>query len=187
MLEGNMNFYKIFAIALLSVGTISCSSCAKKNPDPVVVTVDASPPDAGAPDVAPKPDLTIKGDKWEFTVPSEGWKPMENSPPHSNGYLNADKKNLILVINEPFTGSFDEYALGSIRAMRLSGVQIVSAKSVEVNGTKFVLVESSKDGIRVWAWVTTKDGRGFGFTCGGPEDVNQHDLCFGVANTFKIN
>lgn len=195
-----MNFKTIISIALLSIGTISCTSCAKKVPDPVVVDAQPPiPPDAGAPDVdagapdaapdatPPKPNFTVRGEKWELTFPFAGWMELAEPPQHTVGYLNSEKKNLVIVVAEPHKGTFDEYALESIRAMRASGSKILSAKQVEVNATNFVLVESIVDNVQIWSWVTVKDGQGIGLSCGGPAEFNHHDLCFGLANTFKLN
>ncbi len=180
----------ILAIMLVAIGTVSCSSCTK----------ETTTPDAGSPPVPsssttvtpepPKPvpgPVTIKEGKWEFTFPTDGWKRVENPPPHSIAFINQEVKNITIMVDEEFTGTYDEYALNAIRGIRAAGATVASAKQVEINGTKFVLVDSSKDGMRVWLWVTLKGGRGNALSCGGGDTTSTHDLCFGIANTLKIN
>jgi len=179
----------IATITLLTIGTVSCTSCAKKVPAPVVVgpSVDAGS-DAQTPvDAAVPGPMVIKENKWEFTLPSSDWKKMDGAPEHTVAFVNESAKNIVLMVNEPFTGSFDEYALTALRSVRAAGAVIASAKQVEVNGHNFVLVESSKNNTRVWMWVSVLDGQGYAFSCGGADDAAQQALCLSVAGTLKIN
>ena len=46
---------------------------------------------------------------------------------------------------------------------------------------------SMESSIRVFMWLTVDKGYGYIFSCGGPSDVNQTDLCTGISTTVKIN
>lgn len=182
----------LVAVGLVAIGVTACSSCANKTPAPstpdVVVAPDASVTVTPVPPTPVPTTVKVSQDGWEFTLPSSGWDAMESPPAHSVALLNKDRKNIIVMVSEPFPGKYEEYVLMALRGVRAAGATITSAKQVEVNGGKFVLIESSKNGMRVWMWVTLIKGQGYGFSCGGAaSDDSQHDLCFGVADTLKIN
>lgn len=186
-----MNLMKKIAIALaLTVGTVSCSACGKKLPEPQPVEAGVTP--APAPPVTPPPppapttkEVSLGG--LSVTLPNTSYNEMTNAPPNAKAFMSTSPKSLVVLIEEPFEGSFDEYAIVAILGARRSGATVHSAKQVTVNGTNFVLVESSKDSITIWMWVTTKDGRGFGLSCGGPDEATQRALCTSIINTVKVN
>jgi hypothetical protein len=99
--------------------------------------------------------------------------------------MSKDKKAIVVFVTEKTTATYDQFVLMALRGIKDAGANIASAKQIDLNGHKFVLVESSKNGIKVWLWVTLLNGTGYGLSCGGPND--NHDLCFGVANTLKVN
>jgi len=180
---------KTFAIiSILTLGIVSCSSCARKTPDPSTpapappVTVTPVPP-------TPVPTTTvIKQDNVEFTLPTDEWKKLESPPSHSVALINPVKKNIIVFVNEDFSGTYEQYVLVALRGVKDAGANVASAKQTEVNGHKFVLIESSKNGMRVWMWVTLLNNHGYGFSCGGPDgDTTQRDLCSNIMGTLKIN
>lgn len=186
-----MNFMKKIAIALaLTVGTVSCSACGKKLPEPAPVEAGTQPAPSGpvAPPPPPVPTTTTATlGKLTVTLPTTAYQEMTNTPPNAKAWVSKSPKNLVVLIDEVTDSSFDEYAIVAMMGARNSGATINSAKQVEANGTKFVLIDSSKDGVRIWMWVTTQDGHGLGLSCGGPDDASVHDLCFGIANTVKVN
>ena len=159
---------KFITLAMLTLGLVSCSGCGKKVPDPVVV--DAQPPpvvDAGPP--APNP-LTFKGDRWEFTLPGEGWKAFGDDPqPNVVILVNPALMGIIVFEEKAFPGTLDVLALNNLRAMRNSGATIISAKQAQINGHNFVLVEATKQPNRVWMWMTANGTYAHAFSCGGPE------------------
>lgn len=137
----------------------------------------------------PPTDQVVTGTGWEVTIPV-GWNKME--PPQSTPglemlYLNKDKHNLILLIKEPFTGTASEYTLEALRGLKGAGAVLASAKQVEVNGNKFVLIDSTKDGVRMWMWVTVQNGSGLALSCGGPATEDWHQaICSTVASSLKL-
>jgi hypothetical protein len=127
-------------------------------------------------------------DNAEFTFPDNGWTAIANPPPHSQAFMNQDRKNMVIAVSEDFPGTYEEYVLMALRGVKSAGATISSAKQVDINGNKFVLVESSRSGITVWMWVTLVSGHGYGLSCGGAtSDTTQQPLCSGIAGTFKIN
>jgi hypothetical protein len=188
-LEGNMlsKLQRITLALVLALSTVSCSSCAKKNPDPV--TPEPAPSTTVTPE-PPKPvvtTVTVKQEGLELTLPSAEWVAVQNPPPHSQAFMNMSKKNGVVVVGEEYTGTYESYVLFALRGIKDSGAQVASAKQVEINGQKFVLVESSKNNIRVWLWVALVGKHGYGVSCGGPDgDAAQKDLCTGIAGSIKI-
>lgn len=177
-----------FALVLaLSLG--ACTSCAKKNPDPTT-PAPAPTPSATITPEPPKPvvtTVTVKQDGLELTLPSADWVALQGPPPHAQAYINAAKKNGVVIVAEDYTGSFESYVLYALRGIKDAGGLIASAKQVQVNGQNFVLVESTKNGMRVWLWVGLVNAHGYGVSCGGPDsDPTQKDLCNGIASTIKI-
>lgn len=182
-----MNFIKKITICLLTLGMVSCSSCAKK---------DQLPPETPA--VTPTPSVTVAPppvvvavpvvvSNVEFTLPSSAWQAVENTPANVWAFKNATNENLVLLIKETFNGTFEEYVLASIRETRDVGAKIESTKQVTINGTKFVLIESSMNHKNVMMWVTWANGFGYTFGCSSPDSAtDRKELCNGIANTFKL-
>jgi hypothetical protein len=186
---------RLFLIfSLLALGLISCSSCAKKETTAPVCEGGScplptpTPPDAS---VTPPPptDQVFSGTGWSLTVPP-GWDKVE-PPAETKGLevllLNKDKHNLILVIREAFPGTSAEYTLEALRGLKGAGATLNSAKQVDINGNKFVLIDSNKDGVRMWMWVTVQNGSGLALSCGGPAIEDWHQaICSTVASSLKL-
>lgn len=187
----------LIPLMALAFSVTACSSCTHKTPPPsspdaapsASVSATPSPPPSAS--VTPPPvtanKFSLSG--LEFTLPSDGWKqaPLDASN-DTLVLLNAEKKNLIVVVTEKYDGKYQDYVLLALRGIRGAGATVVSAKQVEINGHKFVLVESNKSNVKVWMWVTLLNGQGYGFSCGGPSvDDSQKDLCAEVANTINLH
>jgi len=189
----------LFLFALLVVGATACASCAKKdqvveNNTPTTTNVCTgdggscpvpSPKDADAP--ANVPD-TISQENWQFTLTGPGWAPMSaNSPDIKVAMKNDDLEMLVFLVKEPTNATYAEYVLGTIRAIRSQHVNITSASQVVVNGNKFVLVTVKGGSQSLYAWITTKDGFGYAFTCGGTTNVDAGAApCEAIASTLQI-
>lgn len=187
-----MKKFVLVSILLAAIGIVSCSSCASKpppGPEPIPTVVVPPPP---VPDAAPPvKTVSVTGEGWEFTLPSDGWEKQEACS--KNGCLtllkNDDRMNVILMLkrNNP-PASFEEYTLEAVRAAKEEGIAIKAVKQVTLNGHNFVYIDGSKDTAKVWVWYTTSNNKGLEFSCGGPnDDGHQTDLCAGVAATLKIN
>jgi hypothetical protein len=185
---------KILFAAFLSLGLISCSSCAKApqtEPAPVPTPTVTAPPPEPPP---PAPVTVIAQENWSFD-PGEGWKVL--MPPDNTAIkialVHPTKKLLVILTKEEFQGTTEQYSLLAMRSARDSGATVASVAPVEINGTKYVLVETFKTNangtkVSVWQWVGVKASLAYGLTCGGPASVAtvQSD-CQAVASTLKIN
>jgi len=189
----------LLVLSLLTLGLISCSSCAKKDTTapPVCeggscpLTPPTAVPDASVTPPTPPPpaDQVVTGTGYQVTIPA-GWVKMD-PPQETKGlealFLNKDKHSLIILIKEPFTGTSAEYTLEALRGLKGAGATLNSAKQVDINGNKFVLIDSNKDGVRMWMWVTVQNGSGLALSCGGPAAEDWHQgICTTVASSLKL-
>lgn len=182
--------------SLLTLGLISCSSCAKKETTAPVCeggSCPLVPPTASSSATPPTPpppaDQVVTGAGYQVTIPA-GWEkttPPQETPGLEALFLNKDKHSLILLIKEAFPGTSAEYTLEALRGLKGAGATLNSAKQVDINGNKFVLIDSSKDGVRMWMWVTVQNGSGFALSCGGPATEDWHQgICSTVASSLKL-
>lgn len=183
---------KLLLIIAVALGILSCSSCSKE----VQPTSPCNGEECSIP--APKPSVSvpppvdgtvkIQDADWSFVLPSAGWDKV--SFPEDGVQIvlrNEKKRNLIIFVKEKFDGSPDQYALFAIRGLKDSGGTLGAVKQVTINDNKFVLVESSKgSSVKIWMWITSKSGNGYAFSCGGPVDELQEDLCNKIAESVKI-
>lgn len=181
-----------FVITLLAAGLISCTSCTKTNVTPApceggVCTAPTTsvivPP---VPTTPPVTDQLVTGDSYEVTVPA-GWAQRE-LPEGTHGvdwvYVSPDKNSLVAMLNEPFPGTSDEYVLEAIRGLKGAGATLTSSTQVELNDNKFVLIDSERDGIRMWLWVTARNGFGLALSCGGT--TANEAVCLKVSSSLKL-
>lgn len=179
---------RLLSLVLLTVCLASCSSCAKKLPDPVVAEAGPTPTPSGTVDPPSPPvqnPLTITGSGWEFTLPSDGWKRLETEAGGPVVLMNPSSGNLIVMTSTVFDGTLDVLTLEAIRGTRDSKATILSTKQVVLNGHNFALIEAFKGDTKVWMWVAVNGGHAFAFSCGGSGD--QQTLCAGISTTFKLN
>lgn len=196
--------YVFLLSVLTTLGLISCNACTKTD---TVLPPGGKCTDSGCPfDAAPKAstsssgdaaveevdavvqDRVLSGEGWEFTVPGDWQVKSSNDPGILATTYHESDKELIMFLREPYTGPSEGYVLEALRGMKGAGAKMVSSKQVDLNGTKFTLLESTKDGVTVWAWVTVKSGFGYVFTCGGDQDkIDDHrESCFHTAFSLKI-
>jgi len=177
----------IAIISFLSLGIISCSACAKQEQTPVEVPVPV--PTVVVPPVPPVTTVKITNANLEATLPNDGWKVLEvpeDAP--IRAFINPKLKNLVLLSKQADASStYEQFVLGALRGLKDSGAVVASAKQVELNGHKFIVIDAAKNNVQVFMWVTLESGFGYGFSCGGPVELAPHDLCFSIANTVKIN
>lgn len=132
--------------------------------------------------------LVVAEDDWEISLPSDAWEAQKPDGDIKLVAGNKELHNLIMFAKEEFPGSFEQYVRIMIKGLRQQS-HLISAKPTQLNGMKFVLVETVRSSARVWIWVTVRNGFGYGLTCGGVEEDGeqlQHDTCFAVANTLKL-
>jgi hypothetical protein len=173
------------ATVLAAVSLTSCLACSSKKP--IVVVTEAGNYSV---DAAAAPSTIVKQDNWQFSLPGTDWNKdtlcvSSNCPIIYNNKIYNSK---VVLSVEDSTNTYSEYIILSLRDLRGMGATITSSKQVSVNGNQFVLVESSDKVQTYWTWLTLINHKGYDFSCGGPTmDNTQHDLCFGIANSFKIN
>lgn len=183
---------RFLALVLLTVSLVSCSSCVKKNQqDPEVVPPPAPAVTPTNPPPPPPPvdtHVDVKGDSWQFTLPNKGWSSPDGAPQDMVVLLNPELQNgIIFETINGYPGTLDTLVLVNLRDMRNKGVTLVSTKQTELNGTKFVLVEATKNGNRVWMWIGVQNQVAYSFSCGGPESADNKQLCADIANTLRIH
>jgi hypothetical protein len=140
---------------------------------------------------APQAREVFGEENWQFSTPFSGWeRTKSNSPDIKLVLANAKEECLVIILKEETGDSFGQYIIGSIRAFVVSGYRVSAIKQVKLNNIPFVEVQINSSDATVWAWITVKDGFGYGFSCGG--DINPdagttlHDLCQNIANTFEV-
>ncbi len=164
---------------MLFAGLLSCNSCAKNNNVvPPNVCWDAgcaydshhdSPDSSEVADSAPQPKV-VSGTGWKLTLPL-GWVLKDNVDPSMVvAGFNPDNKTLFMGMTEEYLGPVEGYLLEAVRGIKGAGGKIVSINPVDVNNKKFFLIESKKDSVQVWTWVTLRNNKGFVFTCGGSQE-----------------
>lgn len=194
---------KKFAVLfmLLTTGILSCSSCTKKEvvTDPELPEQtcdedncaessekeDASKEDSSIPVTPEQKPQVFSGDTWELTLPV-GWKKTEQVS--EDTILTATLKDehlIFFLLKEEYKGPYENYIISAIRGIKNAKLEIKSLKQVEINGTKFVLLETYKDDFNLLIWITAKNGFGYGLSCGGPTSP-KFDECTQIASSFKI-
>jgi hypothetical protein len=197
-----------YILSFLSIGLAACTGCTKKNtstpvctgPDcvqpttPVVPDASLHQPDAGLDSTQSSgntPDFkTISRNGFELTVPQE-WEEfvIDGEEPQPELVVgNEEEHNLILLVKDPFTGTPSEYVLEAMQGFKKEGAKVTSSKQTELNGNKFIALDSSRGGARIWLWITVKNGFGYVLSCGGPESETHHEeICRDVAKSLKIH
>jgi len=181
----------LIATVLLAIGMASCSACGNTPP---ASSPDATPTAAPTPSVPVPPlpvptNILVKRANWELTLPGTQWDIDTTSQCDSGvcsvAYQSKDNLSLVMFISEIYSGTYDQYVIETIRGIKDAGATIASAKAADLSGNAATVIAASKDAIRVWTWVTVIGGHGYNLSCGG--SIDNHDLCFGVASTVKIN
>lgn len=191
------NLFPIFCF--LTLGLTACTGCNKKDTTPVCTGSDCTPPvvpvtpapDAGVTPVTPSDTLsqTLSGEGWELVVP-EGYDTtiLQDEEQPDVLVVNEEEHSIVLLIKEPFVGSTPAYVINAVRGVAEAGATLNASKQVELNGNKYVLLDSNKEGSRVWTWLTVNNGFGYSLSCGGPETEDHHEtLCSEVANSLKLH
>lgn len=178
---------------LLGSCLMSCTACGSNSlpvggsSEPTSTALPTAAPSASSEPVPPVTDIHVVKNKCELTLPGLDWKSVptcdeDNCPV---AFMNKDETGLVVLLDEKFEGSFDEYVLVLLRELKSSGATILDTSEVNLNGNRFILMESFRDDVKVWLWVSLVNNQGYVLSCGGP--VDNRFLCFEIAKTFKIN
>jgi len=191
-------------IALFSVfviGVAACGACTKKpqaqptEPDKNACTDGGCPLPAPAPSVtasAPTPPTNVPDviaeDNWQFTLTGPGWVPV--TPPVSTikvAMKNEDQQMMVILVKEQTSSTYAAYVVEALRDLRGAHLDIVSANQVTLNGNNFVVITAKGGNKTIYSWVTTKDGYGYVFSCGGITNVDAGSgPCEDIAATLQI-
>lgn len=181
---------RLLLILPLLIGLVSCSSCSKKETSPApcdagtcsttTVTIPAPPPPS---------EQVLHEEDWSLSLP-QGWEklnPPTAAPEIKVFYGNESQKTLVIFMKEPFAGSNNEYVLSALRGLKDNKGVLNTLRQVDLNGNKFVLLDSTYNSVRMWIWIVVRNGFGYSLSCGGPADMsNQEEICTNIANTLKV-
>ena len=99
---------------------------------------------------APSPETGIvQGDTWQISVPPQ----FKNKTPSQKNIVlskvSEEDRVLLVLLEESYHGTYDDYTLGSVRSFKEGGASVVSNKSLEMNGSKFLSLEVMKGDIKI--------------------------------------
>ena len=157
--------YKFLTILALIVCSCTC--------------IDNTVPDAAI-DVQPMYQV-IQKDNWNITLPLT-W--AEQNVDNSAQLVAVKDKTLLTFYRQSYEGSFDEFAVMSIRSIRTNSDNISETKSLTINNNPYVFVQSESKDISEITLLTVKDGFSYSLSCGGKDNL---DDCQVVYNTLEIN
>jgi hypothetical protein len=177
-------------LLLFTILSLKLIGCPATN-DPVVEAgVDATDDVLVCDDVVEETDEVITRDNWQLVLPV-GWTEQTSLNPDSNVVLlasNESAEGLCLLTKEPYTDSFDQFAIETIRGLRGQGAEVLTTESTSLNDEEFVYVKTQDQGLLVDTWVTTKDGFGYSLNCGGMPGATSElsNDCQTIADSFKL-
>ena len=173
---------KILACLLVALCTLSCvQDKVQTNPPPVTsVSVEVKSPSA---------PLLVFVEDMEYVLPSTDWESVTSNKPEVKSMAsNKKEQNLVVMVKEKYAGEYDEYVLSNIRSLKDQGAFVVGATQSDLNGLKWVFVDSTKNDVRLLQWITVRNGFGYSLSCGGKGDPElQLQVCQQIANTLKLN
>lgn len=171
--------------SLLALATIFFSSCHQNSISLTDNTV--TPTVQSATTIAVKDiSVTIAKNNWAFVLPSDEWVTIPNTN-FDAALTNKSNHNMIILIVETTELSLQDYFAQAIQGVRASGATVLSVKHTKIsNGMPAVLLESSKDGIKIYTWVSLLGKQGYGFSCGGSDLDYQKVLCDKIVATLTI-
>jgi hypothetical protein len=202
MTSENKVLLKRLLVALatvLIVGVVFVSPCVHQHQAPATVhdcDADACNLPAGA-NPAPAVPVTklITEGNWQFTLPGEDWAPQNLQDPSIKvALMGYEPEHPILILfiredEEPDT-TFQSFVIDSIRTFDMMEFTIDSIKQVVIGDNKYILLQVNRGDKVIWNWMTFKNGVGYNLACGAEINpdagVSQHDLCFSIADTLKI-
>lgn len=175
----------------LCLGLIACAGSGEH---PINSVPPPNPPAPTKIIPAPKPvpmipiTTTVKGDRWQFEVPSAWLKAnIEGENIVKAAFANEDPKILVVLTQEPFQGTLDDYANMAANSIIQQGGNLVSARELDIEEQHYYLLFATRKTSSTWIWITTKDNFSYTLTCGGPtyETFNQ-ETCKAVADSLRI-
>jgi hypothetical protein len=149
---------------LLTLLALSLIGCPGSNPQD---TKDAQPDVS----IDPIPTSTlIEGETWAVTLPPIWVKEISQGKSIELIASNPTTEGIAILVKEPYSGTFYQYAIEAIRGFRNQGAEILSTQSVVFNDNLFVQVESSQGDVSVMTLLSVKNDFGYALDCGGPDE-----------------
>lgn len=178
----------LFSLVLLSVCLSACSPSCSHN-DTVTTTAPDAPDASVSPTVTTPavPPVKAEGANWSMTLPGGFERLPVDKPGLEAFFSNKEKKELVSLTKEPFSGTNKDYALALVADLQRADMEHNSTNLVKIGDAEAVQVECAKDGIRAWITSVVKGGQGYVLSCGGAND-NQDlkETCASVLSTLVI-
>ena len=183
--------HKALFAAVVS-GILICTCATHDTKAPVDAAADC---DSACPLPAPPPKVeeqVLSQENWSFKLAGSGWKDKDLPVPEIKvAKMNDAMQMAVIFVKEDIgDATYQQYVVSTIRAFMDGGAKINSIKQVTLADRKSILVQFSKEGEVIWAWITAANGFGYGLTCGGVINVDagaaQHDFCQAVADSLQI-
>jgi hypothetical protein len=133
---------------------------------------------------------TFKQDNWEITLPSSFSESDKKLGKIVFTALDSDKKILLSLVKEQFSGTQDQYLLLSVRSLKENSYQLAKPQptNLQINNIKFSLLELTQNNIKIFSWIGVKNNFGYVLSCGGPEPHNQVEvICKPLSEKLIIN
>lgn len=188
MLLAMKRLFSLFAIVSLALITCCAQHDTSITKSPSSAEAKASMPNE--PNAPPPSMYLISESNWQFTLPSDGWVPMNEIPTDiTRALINPRRHNMILFVKEEFSGTYQEYAVLAIKSMEENDLTIISARSTIIHERKLIVLDvvSSKSSTETWTWIFFENGYGYLLSCTGlAADATLQDLCLGIGSSLII-
>lgn len=100
-------------------------------------------------------------------------------------YAVKNSSNIFVTIAEQKLNniSYSEFSLMFIRDTRNSGATVSEAEQKMIDGYPWIVIQSSKDEVKLLQAVTTNQDKGYVFSCGGTSDIT---VCDEIISSLKL-
>lgn len=150
-------------ILFLTLLAVACSKTNNIFPAPISTVSSISP-------IVLSPPTTLSyTDKpfWSLNVPTQFHK--EEDPDFDAFWIDGTDQLVISITKQDFSDTLDEFVTKNIVSMQKSDINISSAKHTEINGLSYGLLNTSKDVLHMFVWLTVKNNNAYSVVCGGGE------------------
>jgi hypothetical protein len=136
----------------------------------------------------------ISEENWQFTLPGFDWTPQYLQDVSIKvAFIGSELEHSILVLfikEEDPDINFSSFVINTHHTFTTMGFMLNSIKQVVIDNNKYILLQVNHGDDVIWNWMTFKNGIGYNLACGAEinSDVSnsQHDLCFSIADSLRI-
>ena len=133
----------------------------------------------------------VVGDNWKLLLSGTGWQKQQ---PANDGikavYSNDEKECLVMFIKNKTDLSLMDYVISMVGTLKNFGIDSPEITDIRLNDLNAILITTRLSGKTMYIWAITKNGFGYGFSCGGASDptlIKQElDFCSDMARTIEI-